>query len=96
MNTSTMKSSISGRSKSKSASRPTISPKKNAPTNISSQSPSAKRAKGKLPEDAFITEMKRMREKLCNTLDAYILIFETNAPLRCLEHNSVLSLYCET
>jgi hypothetical protein len=24
------------------------------------------------------------------------LIFETNAPLRCLEHNSVLSLYCET
>jgi len=47
-------------------------------------------------EDILLESLRKTREKICNTLDAYILIFRTDSPMRCLEHNSVLSLYCET
>jgi hypothetical protein len=40
--------------------------------------------------------MKKNRERLCNTLDTYTLLIRSNHPIRCLEHNSTISIYCET
>lgn len=59
-------------------------------------SPNALAKKPQPSSEALASKMKSMRDKLCNILDAHILILETNAPMRCLEHNSVISLYCET
>lgn len=89
MNTSTLKHQRASPAKSKSPIRSAASPRKT----LNSPSPSKRQ---KISDEAITAKMKSMRDKLCNTLDAYILILETNAPLRCLEHNSVLSLYCET
>lgn len=47
-------------------------------------------------EESFVKGMKKIRDKLSTTLDAHYLVLETGAPIRCLEHNSVISLYCET
>lgn len=33
---------------------------------------------------------------MCSNIDTCALMVQSNAPMRCLEHNSVLSLYCET
>jgi hypothetical protein len=41
-------------------------------------------------------KLKRNREKLTHTLDTYSMLIRSNTPIRCLEHNSVVSIFCET
>lgn len=94
MNTSTLKSSYkTNPSRSKSQGKLAASPRKTigSPTSTSPQ-----KKVTRPNQTAIASKMKTMRQKLCTTLDAHILILETHAPMRCLEHNSVLSLYCET
>lgn len=47
-------------------------------------SPNALAKKPHPSSEALASKMKSMRDKLCNILDAHILILETNAPMRCL------------
>lgn len=40
--------------------------------------------------------LRRNREKLVHTLDTYTMLIRSNSQIRCLEHNSVVSIFCET
>ena len=40
--------------------------------------------------------MRHNREKLTHTLDTYTMLIHSNNPIRCLEHNSVVSVFCES
>ncbi len=41
-------------------------------------------------------KLRRNREKLTHTLDTYTMLIRSSTPIRCLEHNSVVSIFCET
>lgn len=41
-------------------------------------------------------KLRRNRERLTHTLDTYSMLIRSNTPIRCLEHNSVVSIFCET
>lgn len=49
------------------------------------------------PNDDLIEEkLRKNREKLGHTLDTYTMLIRSKHPIRCLEHNSIVSIYCET
>ncbi len=40
--------------------------------------------------------MQYNRSNLCNNLDTYTLLIRMRKPIRCMQHNSNISLYCES
>jgi hypothetical protein len=41
-------------------------------------------------------KLSRSREKLTQDLNTYTLLIRSRNPIRCLEHNTNISIYCET
>ena len=93
MNTLALKSPAKNRSPSPTRASNPRSPNKLAKSPYRSFSPQKKKL-SKADDDAVIDKLKKVREKICASLDAYTVILSTDSPMRCLEHNSVLSLYC--
>lgn len=58
----------------------------------------AKSPQNKTALDSYLVEAKlrQNRERLTHTLDTYTMLIRSKHPLRCLEHNSTLSIYCQT
>lgn len=40
-------------------------------------------------------KMRIHRERLGHTMDTYTMLIRSKHPIRCLEHNSAVSAYCE-